>query len=99
VNAPTPILPLILDGVDCEHCNGAGCGWCDGGGRATIRGCPMEVLGTDDWNAWRMYRAYRAGFLPVAGGVEDQTRCALQAFEVFRAAENSVRVGLKLDPE
>lgn len=98
MNAPTPTLPLVLP-LPCEHCGGDGCGWCDGGGKALVRGCPMEELGDDDWAGWRMYLLFKRGLMPMPGGALQQTRQALEAFAVFADAENTVRAELKMDPE
>lgn len=89
---------MILPGVACEHCGGDGCGWCDGGGKALLRRCPMSYLRDQDFAAWRMYRLFKeGGAMPLAGGTIDQPRSVLETFEHLAAAEAEVRADLKLD--
>lgn len=38
-----------------------------------MSGCPSKLVGSDEMNAWDAFCRYRDGFLPVAGGMLDQT--------------------------
>ncbi|MBI5789288.1 MAG: hypothetical protein HZA78_10580 [Candidatus Schekmanbacteria bacterium] len=54
------------------------------------RRCPLKLVSGLSWSAIRLYQYYRQGFLPVTGGILDQSNLFLQALEIIQGSFNEV---------
>jgi len=48
--------------------------------------CPLRLVTAKTWLAIRLYQQYERGFLPVSGGILEQSAAFLQAVEIIQAA-------------
>lgn len=71
--------------MDCVRCGGAdrNCKLCKGSGQEKFYRCPVKRLTPDIIHFFRFYRFYKQGFLPVEGGLLDQSATFIQAVEII----------------
>lgn len=83
-NAPTPLLGVYLDGIDCEHCGGAGCPECRYRGTARLTQCPKKEIPEEVHNAMRLAGyARHLHYWPVGKGVLSESRMGLRMFDLI----------------
>lgn len=77
--------------IDCTRCGGGdlGCSTCAGKGVEIVKRCPMALLrGTGTFEVFEAYGDYKAGYLPVAGAIYDQSASFMKAVRMIDAAVN-----------
>ena len=71
--------------MTCRHkdCDGSkGASWFEFEGEE-IRMCPITITSQNSWAVLRMYSHYKNGFLPVSGGILDQTNHFNRSMEII----------------
>lgn len=54
-------------------------------GEEIYRQCPVNLVTSQTWFAIQLYHQYKSGFLPVSGGILDQSSIFLQITNVIQA--------------
>lgn len=74
--------------LECWRCSGEGCDHCQGRGEVWFQRCPTALLADKPWvHRWvRALREYEEGFLPGAGGMNDQTVPFQRVIAIMRKA-------------
>ena len=78
--APNPVFE-----IDCVRCNGSNeeCEVCKGSGKEAFYHCPVKIVTKKTVEVIKFYKHYKNGYLPVAGGINDQSITFLKAVDIL----------------
>lgn len=66
-------------------------------GVGDITRCPLAMIDGETSMVLKLYSHYKNGYLPDAGGINDQPASLIKAFEIIESATNLAREKLQED--
>jgi len=66
-------------------------------GIGDITRCPLAMINSEANGVLRLYNHYKNGYLPNAGGINEQSASLMRAFEIIESAHNKACERIKSD--